>query len=167
MTIALFPGSFDPVTNGHVDTIKQASLAFDKVYVVVMTNTHKHGLFSPDERVDFIKDAVQNIKNVEVLEKPETLTVDLASKLGVNVLVRGARNIEDFTFEQQIASLNREMSPNLPTALFFTKPEDAFVASSMVKEIAKFGGDITKFLPEKAAKALSERLKIDGQEKNL
>ncbi|GHV97421.1 phosphopantetheine adenylyltransferase [Lactobacillus nasalidis] len=158
MTTALFPGSFDPVTNGHLDTIKQAARVFDRLLVVVMTNSSKKALFTPEERVDLIKDAVKDLDNVEVLARPNQLTVDLARELGAGVLVRGVRNGNDFLYEQQIALLNRELAPDLPTALFMAGAKNIALASSMLKEIALFGGDLERFLPAKAARALKEKL---------
>ena len=158
MTIALFPGSFDPITLGHLDTIEQAAVVFDRLLVVVMTNTSKKPLFSEQERVCLIQDAVKDLANVEVLARPNQLTVRLAKELGAGVLVRGIRNSSDFLYEQQIAEMNRHLEPALPTALFLAHGENAAIASSMVKEIAKYGGDISQFLPAKAATALKEKL---------
>lgn len=103
MAIAIFPGSFDPITNGHIDIIKQAASVFEKIYVVIMTNTHKKYLFSADERKIIAQDAVKNIKNVTVIEKPDSLTVDVARELNAQAIVRGVRNSQDFLYEQQIA----------------------------------------------------------------
>lgn len=158
MTIALFPGSFDPITLGHLDTIDQAAAIFDRLLVVVMTNTSKKPLFSEQERVDLIQDAVKDLANVEVLARPNQLTVRLAKELGAGVLVRGVRNSSDFLYEQQIAEMNRHLEPALPTALFLARGENAAIASSMVKEIAKYSGDVSQFLPAKAAAALKEKL---------
>ncbi|GAA3628742.1 pantetheine-phosphate adenylyltransferase [Lactobacillus hamsteri] len=158
MAIAIFPGSFDPITNGHIDVIEQAAAVFEKIYVVIMTNTHKNYLFSAGERAAFAQDAVKNIKNVTVIEKPDSLTVDVAHELNAKAIVRGVRNSEDFLYEQQIAFLNKKLNDDVKTMLFFTNPENNFVASSMVKEIAKFNGSIEKFLPQKAAEALKNKL---------
>ena len=106
MTIALFPGSFDPITNGHVETAKKAAEIFDKVYVVAMTNTAKKYLFTPEERADLIRDALREIPNIEVLERPEEVTVNLAHELHAKVMVRGVRNSADFRYEQEIAGIN-------------------------------------------------------------
>ncbi|WP_308555664.1 pantetheine-phosphate adenylyltransferase [uncultured Lactobacillus sp.] len=158
MTIALFPGSFDPITNGHVETAKKAAEIFDKVYVVAMTNTSKHYLFTAEERADFIRDALKDVSNIEVLEKPDMLTTDLAHELHAKVMVRGVRNSEDFLYEQQIAGINKRLAPDINTVLLFSSPENSFVASSMIKELARFDQDVQQFLPEKAAKALREKL---------
>lgn len=164
MTTALFPGSFDPITNGHMDTIKQAAKVFDRLLVVVMTNSSKRALFTPDERVDLIKDAVKEygLANVEVLARPGQLTVDLAKELGAGVLVRGVRNSSDFLYEQQIAQLNRDLAPDLPTVLFMAEAANSALASSMLKEIAMFGGELDRFLPKKAARVLKEKLQSES-----
>ncbi len=158
MSVAIFPGSFDPITNGHVDIINQAAAIFDKVYVVVMVNTAKKYLFTNKERTDLINDAVKGLKNVQVLLKPDQLTVNVAHDLGANTIIRGVRNTTDFLFEQQIAEMNKKMASDVSTVLLFTEPENSFVASSIIKEIAQFNGDFGSFLPTKAAQALKEKI---------
>ena len=157
MTVALFPGSFDPITNGHVETAKKAAQIFDKVYVVAMTNTSKHYLFTAKERADFIRDALKDIPNIEVLDKPDMLTVNLAHELHARAIVRGVRNSADFRYEQEIAGINKRLAPDINTVLLFSSPENSFVASSMIKELARFDEDVHQFLPEKAAKALRKK----------
>lgn len=158
MTVALFPGSFDPITNGHVETAKKAAQIFDKVYVVAMTNTSKHYLFTAKERADFIRDALKDIPNIEVLDKPDMLTVNLAHELHARAIVRGVRNSADFRYEQEIAGINKRLAPDINTVLLFSSPGNSFVASSMIKELARFDEDVHQFLPEKAAKALRKKL---------
>lgn len=158
MTVALFPGSFDPITNGHVETAKKAAQICDKVYVVAMTNTSKHYLFTAKERADFIRDALKDIPNIEVLDKPDMLTVNLAHELHARAIVRGVRNSADFRYEQEIAGINKRLAPDINTVLLFSSPENSFVASSMIKELARFDEDVHQFLPEKAAKALRKKL---------
>lgn len=158
MTVALFPGSFDPITNGHVETAKKAAQIFDKVYVVAMTNTSKHYLFTAKERTDFIRDALKDIPNIEVLDKPDMLTVNLAHELHARAIVRGVRNSADFRYEQEIAGINKRLAPDINTVLLFSSPENSFVASSMIKELARFDEDVHQFLPERAAKALRKKL---------
>ena len=164
MSVAIFPGSFDPITNGHVDIINQAAKIFDKVYVVVMVNTAKKYLFTNEEREDLINDAVKDLKNVQVLLKPDQLTVNVARDLGANTIVRGVRNTTDFLFEQQIAEMNKKMASDISTVLLFTEPENSFVASSIIKEIAQFNGDFASFLPIKAAQALKEKIGYNKHE---
>ena len=158
MTVALFPGSFDPITNGHVETAKKAAQIFDKVYVVAMTNTSKHYLFTAKERADFIRDALKDIPNIEVLDKPDMLTVNLAHELHARAIVRGVGNSADFRYEQEIAGINKRLAPDINTVLLFSSPENSFVASSMIKELARFDEDVHQFLPERAAKALRKKL---------
>lgn len=158
MTVALFPGSFDPITNGHVETAKKAAQIFDKVYVVAMTNTSKHYLFTAKERADFIRDALKDIPNIEVLDKPDMLTVNLAHELHARAIVRGVRNSADFRYEQEIAGINKRLAPDINTVLLFSSPENSLVASSMIKELARFDEDVHQFLPERAAKALRKKL---------
>ena len=164
MSVAIFPGSFDPITNGHVDIINQAAAIFDKVYVVVMVNTAKKYLFTNEEREDLINDAVNDLKNVQVLLKPNQLTINVAHDLGANTIVRGVRNTTDFLFEQQIAEMNKKMANDISTVLLFTEPENSFVASSIIKEIAQFNGDFASFLPTKAAQALKEKIGYNKHE---
>ena len=164
MSVAIFPGSFDPITNGHVDIINQAAAIFDKVYVVVMVNTAKKYLFTNEEREDLINDAVKDLKNVQVLLKPNQLTINVAHDLGANTIVRGVRNTTDFLFEQQIAEMNKKMANDISTVLLFTEPENSFVASSIIKEIAQFNGDFASFLPTNAAQALKEKIGYNKHE---
>ena len=126
MTIALFPGSFDPITNGHVETAKKAAEIFDKVYVVAMTNTAKKYLFTPEERADLIRDALREIPNIEVLERPEEVTVNLAHELHAKVIVRGVRNSADFRYEQEIAGINKKLAPDVNTVLLFYESRKFF-----------------------------------------
>lgn len=164
MTIALFPGSFDPITNGHVETAKKAAQIFDKVYVVAMTNMSKHYLFTAEQRADFIRDALKDIPNIEVLEKPDMITVNLAHELHAKAIVRGVRNSADFRYEQEIAGINKRLAPDINTILLFSSPENSFVASSMIKELARFNEDVRQFLPEKAAEALRKKLNHEQSE---
>jgi pantetheine-phosphate adenylyltransferase len=161
MTAVMYPGSFDPITNGHLEAITKASQIFDQVYVVVMTNTAKKYLFTAQERQELITDAVKNLTNVSVLARPASLTVEIARQLQVKTIIRGVRNAADFRYEQEIAAMNHSLAPEIHTLLLMTGPKNTFVHSSMIKEIAHFGGDISKFLPKLAAQKLGERLKQD------
>lgn len=159
MTVALFPGSYDPITNGHVDVALKAAQIFDKVYVAVMTNTAKQYIFSADERVKLVQDALKGNPKIVVLKRPDALTVNVARELGASVIVRGVRNSDDFRYEQQIAGINKQLDPDVQTVLMFTASKNSFVASSMIKEVAKFSGDVSAFLPEKSAQALREKMR--------
>lgn len=158
MKKALFPGSFDPITNGHLDVVKKATKMFDEVDVVIMTNTHKNYLFSAQERTELAQDALKEFSNVKVYSRPDQLTVKVAEELHVSAIIRGVRNTEDFLYEQQIAGINEQLNENIPTLLLFTEPENSFVASSMIKEVAKFDGNVERFLPKKAASEIKKKM---------
>lgn len=158
MTSALFPGSFDPITNGHLAVLRDAARIFDKVYLVVMTNTYKKYLFTSTQRAAFAREAVRDLANVVVLVKSEMLTTKLAQSLQVSTILRGVRNTADFLYEQQIAGINKRLAPEIATVLLFTDPANSVIASSMIKEIASFGGDVSSLVPTSAAKALRHQL---------
>lgn len=147
MTIAIYPGSFDPITNGHIDILKSGSEIFDKVIIAVSYNINKQGFLSVDERVDLIKKSVAHLKNVEV-DAFQGLTVEYAKKKGADVLLRGLRTSFDFEYELQLSQTNNALNKNLKTVFLITKPEYNFISSSMVREILANNGDISKFVPE-------------------
>ena len=157
MTVAIFPGSFDPVTNGHLEVITKAAKLFDQLYVIVMTNTAKKYLFTETERATFIQKAIEDMENVEVITRPASLTVDVAKTVGATAIVRGTRNTQDYVFEQQIAQLNEQLAPEITTVLLPTSPKNSAIASSMIKEIAKFGGDISNLVPQLVAQKLNQK----------
>lgn len=157
MTIAVFPGSFDPLTNGHLDLIQRASRMFDQLVVAVGQNTSKRGVFTASERVAFIEDGTCDLPNVSV--RVETgLTVDFMRSVHATVLVRGLRNSTDFEFEQGIAGMNRTLDPNIDTICLMAAPKYQYVSSSLLKEVAQFGGDLTALVPPAVAQGLRERL---------
>lgn len=159
MVKAIFPGSFDPITNGHLETVKIASQMFDKVYFVVMTNTSKKYLFSEEERLNLANEVFKGADNIEVISRPADLTVNVARKLGAKTIVRGLRNDADFNYEREIAAINKTLAPELNTVLLLTGPENSFISSSMIKETAMFGGDVSKLVPNVVAVALKEKWK--------
>ncbi|MFD1548394.1 pantetheine-phosphate adenylyltransferase [Levilactobacillus fuyuanensis] len=160
MTIAVFPGSFDPLTNGHLDLIQRASKMFDHLIVAVGQNTSKRGVFTASERVAFIEAGVQDLPNVSV--QVETgLTVDFMRSVNATVLVRGLRNSTDFEFEQGIAGMNRALDDQIDTVCLMAAPKYQFVSSSLLKEVAQFGGDLTRLVPPAVAEGLRERLERD------
>lgn len=160
MTIAVFPGSFDPLTNGHLDLIQRASRLFDQLVVAVGQNTSKRGVFTASERVAFIEAETRDLPNVSV--QVETgLTVDFVRSVHATVLVRGLRNSTDFEFEQGIAGMNRTLDDQIDTIFLMAAPKYQFVSSSLLKEVAQFGGDLTQLVPPAVARGLRERLERD------
>lgn len=158
MAVAIYPGSFDPVTNGHLDIIKRASGLFDKLYVGVLSNSSKNPLFSIDNRVTMIKEAVGDIPNIEVVSY-NGLLVDYCKTNNITAIVRGLRAITDFDYELQIAQTNRVMEPSIDTVFLTTSLEYAYLSSSIVKEIASYHGKIDKLVPENVRLALEAKYK--------
>lgn len=157
MTIAVYPGSFDPVTNGHLDVIKRGSELFDEVIVGVLHNSLKSPLFSDEERVNMLKEATKNLPNVRIVSF-RGLSVDFARKYKAKVIIRGLRAITDFEYELQMAQTNRVLAPDVDTTFLTTSLEYAYLSSTTVKEVATFGGDITKFVPEFVMEAVHQKL---------
>ena len=147
MERAICPGSFDPITNGHLDIIERASKVFDELIVGVLVNPEKEGLFSVDERVEQIRKIVRNIPNVKV-KKFSGLLVDLMNKEGAGVIVKGLRAVSDFEYEFQMASMNNKLDPSKETMFMMTKAEYCYLSSSSVKQVAMFGGCIKGLVPE-------------------
>ena len=147
MTIAIYPGSFDPITNGHLDILKSGSEIFDKVIIAVSYNMNKKTFLSVDERVDLIRQSVADLKNVEV-DTYDGLTVEYAKSKGADILLRGLRTSFDFEYELQLSQTNNMLDSNIKTVFLITKPEYSFISSSMVREVLTNGGDISKFVPK-------------------
>lgn len=145
--IALFPGSFDPITLGHVDIITRALPLFDEIRIAVGTNSAKNYLFSLEQRIAWITETFADEDKVKVVTY-DGLTVDFALQEGVNFLLRGLRNPADFEFEKAIAQANREMTPELETVFLLTSARFAYISSSIVREVVNYGGDFTKFVPD-------------------
>ena len=146
MRRAVYPGSFDPVTNGHIDIIKRAAGQFDEVIVGVLRNSSKSPLFSAGERVNILCEVLRDLPSVRV-ESFEGLTVNFARELGAAAMIRGLRATTDFEYEMQIAHTNHELDDSIDTVFFITNLQYAYLSSSMVKEIAAYGGDVSKFVP--------------------
>ena len=159
MTIAIYPGSFDPITNGHIDILKSGSEIFDRVIIAVSYNINKQGFLSVEERVDLIKKSVAHLKNVEV-DTFEGLTVEYAKKKNADVLLRGLRTSFDFEYELQLSQTNNALNKDLKTVFLITKPEYNFISSSMVREILANNGDISKFVPEEVNTFLKSKYGI-------
>ena len=158
MTLAIYPGSFDPLTKGHIDVLTRASKVFDRVIIAVLTNSSKKSLLELDVRIKLIKESVLKLKNVEV-DSFEGLTVEYARRKGAKVLIRGLRAVSDFEYEMQLSQMNSNLAPELETVFFTTKPKYNFISSSVVKEVALLGGDISKFVPETVNKYFLEYIK--------
>ena len=154
---AIFPGSFDPVTNGHLDIIKRSAAIFDEVFVVVLTNTAKKPMFSANERQSFIQKATEKIPNVKVLAKEADLTVNVAQELDAQIIIRSVRNTQDLEFEQNIAAMNKELAPKIETLILLTDPKYAFLSSTLVKEVARFKGELGNLVQPIVQVALSKK----------
>lgn len=158
MNNAIYPGSFDPITIGHLDIIKRASKNFDILYVAVMDNSSKNCLFDASERVEFIKKCTKDIKNVKVVSD-DSLTVDLAKKLKCKAIIRGVRALTDYENELALATANMKLNNDIETYLLVSKPELSFLSSSIAKEIGKYNGDISHIIPKPIINDVKKRLK--------
>lgn len=156
MKIAIYPGSFDPVTKGHLDILKTAAGIFDKVIIAVARNSEKHGFLPVDVRVKLIKESVKELPNVEV-DFFEGLTINYARQKGATVLIRGLRAVSDFEYEMQLSQTNSALAPDIQTVFLITKPEYNFISSSTVREILQNNGDISKFVPKPVFEYLTNR----------
>ena len=155
-SIAVYPGTFDPITNGHLDILKRALRVFDRVIVTVAPNVRKNPLFTTDERIEFIRGAAGDAPGLE-FEVFEGLLVDFCKSVDATVIVRGLRALADFEYEFQFAHMNRRLAPGVDTVFFMTDERNHYVSSSLVKEVAGFGGDITGLVPEPVALALADK----------
>ena len=158
MKAGLFPGSFDPVTNGHIDVIRRAGKLFDKLIVAVAVNESKDAMFTLDERTELLKKACKGIPRLEIICF-EGLLMNAVKTYGTSAVVRGLRAISDFEYEFQMAMMNRELDPNYETVFLMSSPSYSFVSSRMIKEIVKLGGDVSPFVPPAIAEALKRKHK--------
>lgn len=147
MRIGVYPGSFDPITNGHLDIIKRASKLFDRLIVVVVRNDDKHALFTMDERVELIKKSCHDVQLNEV-EMFSGLLVEFVKCKGATTIVKGLRAVSDYEYELQMAMLNKHLDSNIETIFLMSDLQNSFLSSSMVKQVAKNGGDISSFVPD-------------------
>ena len=154
---ALYPGSFDPITNGHLDVIERAARLFDRVVVAVARNDSKTALFSTEERVALIRSSVTSLTNVEVTSF-HGLLVDFAAATGSQVVVRGLRAVTDFEYEFQMALMNKTLRPELETIFLASREAFTYVSSRVIKEVARLGGDVSRMVPAPVAAALAARL---------
>lgn len=158
MKRALYPGTFDPITNGHLDVLKRASKIFDHVHIAVATNMNKSPFFSAEERVELIKGCTQKFDNISV-DSFDGLVVDYAEKIDAPVIIRGLRAISDFEFEFQMALMNKKLNSEIDSVYFMPNEKNSYLSSSVVKEIAKFKGDVSEFVPENVEKSLKNKLR--------
>lgn len=155
--IALFPGSFDPFTMGHLNTVERAALIFDRVIIGVFTNTTKKALFDAAEKEKMIREATMHLGNVDVLQQERKLTVEVAQELGAKFLIRGIRNTQDYEYEKNIALMNRHLDTAMDTIFLLADEKYGHISSSILKEILAFGGDVSEYLPEAVNQALQNR----------
>ncbi len=156
MKTAIYPGSFDPVTKGHLDVLKRAADIFDKVIVVVCVNISKKSFIPVEDRINLIKRSCQDLENVEV-DSFDGLTIEYAKKRNANVIIRGLRAVSDFEYEMQLSQANSALCSDIHTVFLITKPKYNFISSGTVKEIALMKGDISKFVPEPVKNYLEEK----------
>lgn len=155
--IALYPGSFDPITNGHLDVLERARRMFDKVVIAVLNNNNKKSFLSAQTRVELIGQAIKDMDNVEV-DCFDGLTVEFAKKIGAKFLIRGLRTITDFEYEVQLCQTNQVLAPDIDTVFLSTKPEHNFISSSIIRELSNYNTDISKFVPKNVAVYLKKGL---------
>lgn len=156
---AVYPGTFDPITNGHIDILERGLALFDRIIVAIAQNPRKSPLFSADERIEFIKDAVGDRGNALTYDVFEGLLVDYCQRVGATCIIRGLRAMADFEYEFQFAHMNRRLAPGVDTVFFMTDERNHYVSSSLVKEVASFGGDVSGLVPPAVERALHEKLR--------
>lgn len=159
MTKAIYAGSFDPFTLGHLDIVNRAASIFDEVIVALGTNTSKTSLFTADEKVEMIEEviATQSSDNVKVIQFTDGLIVDLAKKLDAKVMLRGLRSLTDMEYEMNIASMNKTQAPDIESVFLMADEKYRFVSSSLIKEIAQFDGDVSGMVPENVSERMKEK----------
>ncbi len=155
---AIYPGTFDPVTNGHIDIIARAARLYHKVIVAVAVNSNKSPLFDVSQRVDLLETVTADMDNVVIIGF-DNLLVDCAKQQGANVILRGLRAISDFEYEFQLAGMNRRLSPELETMFLTPAEQYEFISSSMIKEISRLGGNVSDFVPDIVRKSLTNKFK--------
>ena len=157
MRIGVYPGSFDPVTYGHLDIIERAAKLFDKLIVAVLINSSKSPLFSVEKRLEFLKESCKNIKNVEIASFDGLLT-EFMKKKNANTIIKGLRAVSDFEYEFQMALMNRKLNPEIETIFMMTSNKYSYLSSSLIKEVAKFGGCVKGLIPEVVEKELYRKI---------
>ena len=161
MRVGLYPGSFDPVTYGHIDIVRRAAHLVDKLVIAIGTHHDKHPLFTAEERVSMVVDALRPVADETGAEFDvttfDTLTVTAAREVGAGVIIRGLRDAADFDYEMQMAGMNAAMVPGVETVFLASSPETRYIAASFVRQIAAMGGDVTAFVPAKVAESLKRK----------
>lgn len=157
MSKAIFPGSFDPVTLGHIDIIERSAKLFDEVIVCILHNSEKQSYFTLEQRLAFLRSACAHIPNVRCTSA-QGLSVSFAKKQGAKAMIRGVRSIKDYEYEQDIASINHHIASDIETVCLFSKPQYAFVSSSMIKEMVQYKQDVRCFVSEEVAIALQQKI---------
>ena len=157
--IAVCPGSFDPITYGHLDIIKRGAKVFEQIHVVVLNNSSKNPLFTVDERLKLIKEVTKEIPNVTV-STFQGLLVDYANMVNASAIIRGLRAVSDFEYEMQITSMNRVLNDKIETFFIMTNNQYSFLSSSIVKEVAKYNGKVSELVPPAVEEALKEKFKV-------
>ena len=157
MNVAVYPGSFDPITNGHIDIIRRINKIFSSTVVLLSRSPNKSYLFSDDERREHVENSLSDLENIRV-EVFDGLTVDYVRGIGASVIVRGLRAVTDFEYEMSMASMNQKIAPDIETVLVFARPEFYYVSSRAVKEVALYGGDLEGLVPEHVKTVLTKRL---------
>ncbi len=160
MTIAIYPGTFDPVTNGHLDIMTRAGQIFGKVFVAVAWSADKNPLFEQERRVEFIRENIREIPNLEVVDF-NCLLVDFARSRGASVIVRGLRAVSDFELEFQLTQMNRHLDAELETIFLMPNQDNFFTSSAIVRQVARYHGDITRFVPPNVDRALRRHFSRD------
>jgi pantetheine-phosphate adenylyltransferase len=158
MRIAVYPGSFDPITNGHMDVLKRSLKVFDKVVLLLAVNPSKKSVFSVEERLAMMKEAVKDLKNVEV-DYTSGLTVDYCRKVGAKHLIRGLRAVTDFEYEFQLAAANEFADPDIDMVFFMSRKEETFISSSTINELQRNGVDISPLVPPVVVQAFAKKAK--------
>ncbi len=158
MKVGYYPGTFDPITLGHLDIITRGAKLFDKLYVSVSYNPEKNPLFTSKERVDLVKEVLKDIDNIEVVQS-KMLTVEHCIQLGASHILRGLRAVTDYDYEFQLTNFNREINDQIDTVFLMTQGRYSFLSSSSVRELAGFGGDVSKFVPKAVVEAVNKKFK--------